>query len=515
MTAESALPPQKKQRLILGVFGLMLGVLLSMLDNLIVGTALPTIAGDLGGLDHLSWVVTAYTLATAAATPIWGKMGDLYGRKNVFLAAIALFLACSVLTGLSQTMGQLIAFRAGQGIGAGGLMVGAIAIVGEWASPRQRSQFQAMLGGMLPIALVGGPLLGGFLTDQASWRWAFYINIPVGAVAIASAGWGVQLRSTRINARVDYPGAALLTAGVVALSLLASWAGTRYPWVSAPIAMLAAVSVLTITGFVLLEHRVTEPILPPRLFRNRNFAVAQILGLLGGAAMLGAVSFLPQYMQFVLGVAPTVSGLLTLPLMMGMFGAQLMVGRVIRRRDRYRRYPIAGAAMLIAGMLVLLLLGVGTPAPVASALTVVAGLGLGLLMQPTVIITMRSAEPRDLGAASGAMWLFRTIGGSLGVAVLGSVFTERLSTSLTTRLGPAAGHALASGGGRLTPALLQTLPAPAREAFQAAVTSGIHGVVGYCALAGALATAVALFLRETPLRTPVESANHEPESVTA
>ncbi|MGW5355108.1 MDR family MFS transporter [Streptomyces sp. NPDC004031] len=500
----------------LGLFGLMLGMFLAMLDNLIVGTALPTIVGDLGGLSHLAWVVTAYTLATAAATPIWGKLGDLYGRKGTFMTSIGVFLAGSVLAGLSRDMTQLIGFRALQGLGAGGLMVGALALVGELVPPRESGKVQGMIGAMMPVAFVGGPLLGGFLTDHLSWRWAFYVNLPVGAVALLVIATNIRVRRKPVKARIDFAGAVLLTIGVLALTLLATWGGTRYGWASAPILALAVVGLLSLAGFGYVEGRVPEPILPPRLFRDRNFTVVQILSLLVGAAMFGVMSFLPLYMQYVRGATPTVSGMLLLPFMFGMLTAQLTTGRLINRNGRYRIYPILGGAVFTIGMLALLRLQVGTATATASALTLAAGVGTGLLMQSTVLITMNSADLRDMGAASGSVTLFRTIGGSLGVALLGALYAGRVNDTLAGRLGAGTGHEIASGGGHLTPALLHELPAPQRDAFKAAVTDGVHDVAAVSALLAVFAFAAAWAIREVPLRTrqtPEPEQSPEPATV--
>jgi EmrB/QacA subfamily drug resistance transporter len=484
----------------IAMIGLMLGMFLAMLDNLIVGTALPTIVGELGGISHLSWVVTAYTLATAAATPIWGKLGDLYGRKGMFMSSIVIFLIGSMLSGLSQNIDQLIAFRAIQGLGAGGLMVGAFAIIGDLVPPRERGRFQAIIGGMMPVAFVGGPLLGGFLTDSLSWRWAFYVNVPLGALALLVTGLGMHLHTPHLKARIDYFGAILLTIGIVSLTLVAAWGGTEYPWASAQIIGLAVLSVLALIGFVFAEGRAPEPILPLRLFRDRNFTIAQILSFLVGAAMFGAVNFLPQYMQNVQGASATTSGLLLLPLMFGMLIVMLAVGQLIMRNGRYRIYPIVGGALLTAGMLVLLLLKVDTGIVEASALTGVAGLGMGFIMQNTTLITQNSVELRDMGAASGSVTLFRTIGGSLGVALLGSIFTSRLEHVITGRLGARAGHALASGGTHVTPGVLKHLPVPIQDAFKAGITSGLHGTMIGGAVLAALGFVVAFLIREVPLR---------------
>ncbi|MFD9031272.1 MDR family MFS transporter [Streptomyces sp. NPDC059567] len=470
----------------LGITGLMLGIVLATLDGTIVGTALPTIVGELGGLDHLSWVVTSYLLTTAVATPLWGKIGDLYGRKGSYLASVAVFLLGSVLSGLAQSMGQLIAFRALQGIGAGGLMVGAFALIGVLVAPRDSAKVQSISAAMLPVAFVGGPLLGGFLTDHLDWRWAFYVNVPVGLAALLIVGVGIRVRTERIRARVDWRGALLLTLGILALTLLASWAGATYAWTSPQILGLGVVSAAALALFVRVERRAEEPVIPPRLFRSRNFALAQLLSFLVGAGMLAALNYLPQYLQFARGQSSTASGMLLLPLMLGMLVVQLATGRAIGRTGRYRLHPILGGALMTAGALVLLALDVDTPIAVASALTAVIGAGMGFLMQSTLLITMNSADPRDMGAAGGTVTLVRTIGGSLGVAVLGAVFTARLAGADT----------------RLTPAQLRELPAPVREGFAAAVTSGLHGVLLGTAVLAALAFAASWFVREIPPPAP-------------
>ncbi|MEU6848251.1 MFS transporter [Streptomyces sp. NPDC046716] len=446
---------------------LLLGIVLATLDGTIVGTALPVIVEDLGGLTHLSWVVTSYLLTTAVTTPLWGKLGDLYGRKGGYLASIAVFLVGSALCGLAQDMGQLIAFRALQGVGAGGLFVGALSLIGTLLGPAGAGRSQSVIGVLLPAAMIGGPLIGGFLTDRLDWRWVFYVNLPVGAVALAAISVGVRVRTERVQARVDVAGAALLTTAILALTLLASWAGTTYAWTSPRIGGLALVSVASLVAFVAVERRAAEPVIPPRLFRDRNFGVAQVLGFTSGAAMLAAASFLPQYMQLVRGMSSTGSGLLLLPLMLGMMGAQLAIGRRVSAGGRYRRYPIAGGALATLGALALLLLGTATATWAASALTLLLGVGLGCLMQPALLITMNSAAPRDLGAANGTQTLLRTIGGSLGVAVLGSVFAARVRG----------------------------------DASPAGIVDGLHAVAAGTAALCAVAFVAAWWVRETPPRT--------------
>ncbi|SDH91758.1 drug resistance transporter, EmrB/QacA subfamily [Sinosporangium album] len=503
----------KQKSLYLGLFGLMLGMFLAMLDGLIVGTALPTIVGELGGLNLLSWVVTAYLVAAAVTTPLWGKFGDMFGRKGMFIASIVIFLIGSALAGMSQDMGQLIAFRAVQGLGAGGLMVGAFAIIAVLVPPRESGRLQSIIGVMMPVAFVGGPLLGGLLTDYFSWRWTFYVNLPLGAIALLIIATQIRLKPERIKARIDYAGAALLTIAIVALTLLASWAGTTYAWASPQILGLGVVAAASIAAFVWVERRAEEPVIPPRLFANRNFTLSQILSFLAGAAMMTLTNYLPQYMQFVQGASPTTSGLLLLPLMFGMLTAQLTIGHLITRNGKYRLYPILGGGLLVVGALSLLLLTPSTGTAVASALTITAGAGMGLVMQSAMLLTMTSADRRDMGAASGTVNLLRTIGGSLGIALLGAVYVDRLASDLTASLGPGEAHRLVDAGAEMTPALLHTLPDAVRDAYAAAVTNGLHGIVIGIAVVSLIAFAFAWFIREVPL--PKDSPTDSPAGVPA
>lgn len=488
-----------RRTIYIALIGLMLGMLMAMLDNLIVSTALPTIVGELGGLNHLSWVVTSYALCAAVTTPIWGKLGDLYGRKTMFMISIVMFLIGSALTGQSQTMNQLIAFRGVQGLGAGGLMVGAMSVLGDLVPPRERGRYQPMIAGMMPIAFVGGPLVGGFLTEHLSWRWCFYVNIPIGALALVVCWFGMRLPVRRIKARIDWFGAALLAIGVVSITLVASWGGNDYSWKSPIIIGLAAVSLAAFTAFVFAERAVPEPILPLLMFRDRNFSAAQILSFMVGAAMFGSVNFLPQYMQYVQGVSPTESGLLLLPLMFGMLVMMIANGQYTTRTGLYRIPMIIGTLVLTAGMLVLLLLEVDTSLVEASLLTVFVGFGMGFLMQNTMLVTQNSVELRNMGAASGAVTLFRTLGGSLGIALFGSIYFSRVVHSVNATLG-ARGKALSSAGARIPPAVVAKLPAELRHAFETAVTSGLHGVlIGGAALTG-VAFVVTLFVKQVELR---------------
>src|SRR5205809_4626339 len=381
---------RRRVRLIFGA--LLLVLLLAALDQTIVSTALPTIVGDLGGLDHLSWVVTAYLLAATVSTPIYGKLGDMYGRKPVFQAAILIFLAGSMLAGLSQTMDELIGFRALQGIGAGGLMVSAQAIIADIVPPRERGRYMGLIGSVFAVASVAGPLLGGFLVDSLSWRWVFYVNLPVGALAVLIVVTRLHLHTPTVRHQIDLLGAALLSAGVASLILVTTWGGSQYAWGSATIVGLAVAGVLLLVGFVWQETRAPEPILPLGLFRSRVFAVSNAMGFTIGMAMFGAIVFIPLFLQLVYGASPTSSGLRMLPLMAGLLVAAVASGRVISRIGRYRPFPIAGTAVLVGGMFLLSRLGVGTAPWLASVYMLVVGVGIGLVMQVLVLVVQNDVR---------------------------------------------------------------------------------------------------------------------------
>ncbi|MET0132728.1 MAG: MDR family MFS transporter [Kibdelosporangium sp.] len=481
--------------------GLMIGILLAMLDNMIVGTAMPTIVGDLGGLDHFAWVVTAYTLASAVSTPIWGKLSDLYGRKGMFMASIVVFLAGSALAGTSGSMTELIAYRGLQGLGAGGLMVGAMAIMAELVPPRERGRIQGMFAAVMPIAMVGGPLLGGFITDHLDWRWAFYVNLPLGAVAllVVSATLTMPKRAKDKVISIDYWGAALLTVGISGLVLFATWGGTQYPWGSWQILGLAVVAVISLSAFVWVENRVAEPILPLRLFKIRNFTLASVLAFMSGFAMFGAISFLPQYQQIVQGASATNSGLLLLPMMAGSLVISILLGQVTSRTGHYRSFPVVGMGVMGIGMLLLTQLGLTTSSFTSSLYILVVGAGLGALMGTTNLIAQNSVTLADLGVATSTATFARSIGGSLGVAVLGTIFSSRITDSMTSALGP-AGAELTSTGGQLSPKMIETLPAPVRDAYLGGMVDGIQDVFMWGALFVALGFVASWFLKAEPLR---------------
>ena len=494
--------------------GLLLAILLAMLDQLIVGTALPRIVGDLGGVAHLSWVVTAYVLASTVTTPLYGKLGDLYGRKKLFMAAIVIFLAGSALSGLAQSMTQLIGFRALQGLGAGGLMVGAIAILGELVSPRERGKYMGYIMAVMMVATIGGPLAGGFITDHFSWRWVFYLNLPIGGVTLAYLARVLRLPLHRTEHKIDYLGAGLLGAAATAIVLVSTWGGTQYAWGSGRIIGLAVLALASTVAFLLVEARTAEPILPLHLFRNRNFSLVAGLSFLAGLAMFGAITFLPLYQQTVQGATATVSGLMLTPMMVGVMVTSIIGGQITSRTGRYKALPILGSVGMGAGMWLLSLLGVATTRVNSGLFFVVLGLGMGLLMQTTSMIAQNSVELKDIGVASSSRLFFQQIGGSIGVSVFGAIFARRLTDSLNAQL-PSA-HIQASGG-QLNPATVAGLPPAVRHDVFFAIAHAIDGVFIWAVPAMAAAFVLALFIQEIPLRgraeTPGEAAAPSAELV--
>ncbi|MDG9695040.1 MDR family MFS transporter [Streptomyces mutabilis] len=480
---------------------LMIAMLLSQLDNMIVGTAMPTVVGDLGGMEHLSWVVTAYTLATAAATPIWGKLGDLHGRKGLFLISVVIFLVGSALSGMAQDMTQLIWFRVIQGLGAGGLMAGVMAIVGELVPPREQGRYQGMLAAVMALSMIGGPLVGGTITDHLGWRWTFYINLPIGAVVLVLAVLVLRLPSRRSSARIDYPGAALLMAGITAVVLVATWGGTEYAWGSDVIVALCAAAVLCLGTFVFWQTRAAEPVLPLHIFRNRNFALMSVTGFVMGFVMFGAVLFLPLYQQAVQGVSATNSGLLLLPMMSAMIVLAMVAGRITSGTGRYKAFPVAGGALMLTGMLLLSTMDTSTSRTEAALYMAVLGAGLGCLLQVVMLVSQNSVDIRDIGVASAAVTLFRMLGSSFGVAVMGALFNRRVLEVMAERTPgrPALDHA------QLDAASLARLQPAVQEAYRHATAAGTHSAFLVGSLAGALALLAGLLVREVALRRSVAS----------
>ena len=484
------------------LFGVMAGMLLFALDQGIVGTALPRIVSDLGGLDQLSWVVTAYLLTSTAATPLWGKVSDLYGRRWTFQLAIGLFLIGSALCGLSQNMLQLIGFRALQGAGGGGLFAVALSIIGDVIPPRERGRYQGYFGAVFGVSSVAGPLLGGWFTDGPGWRWIFYINLPVGIAALVITSLALKLPTVRRQHAIDYTGALLIVLGVSSLLLYLDWAGPQAGWFApAPLALLIA-ALLMVVLFVLVERRAAEPIIPLRLFQNPVFAVGNLYGFLAGIAMFGAIIFLPLYLQVVMGMSPTESGLALLPMVFGILTTSIVSGRLITRTGRYKIFPILGAAILVVALLLMSRLQVDTPYWQLALYELAFGAGLGMTMQTIVTAVQNAVEMRDLGSATGATTFFRQMGGTIGAAVFGAVLSSRLAFHLSEQLGDVA--AAAQANGRVDTTNLQAiaaLPEPIKSGVLTAFTSALTDVFLVGVPVVALALVVALFLKELPLRT--------------
>lgn len=478
------------------LLGIMLAMLLSMLDNMVVSTAMPTIVGDLGGLEHISWVVTAYTLVTAVTTPIWGKFGDLFGRKPMYLASIAVFLVGSALCGAAQSMSELIAFRVVQGIGAGGIGAGAFALIGALVPPRERGKYQGMTASVMAIGTIGGPLLGGFVTGHFDWRWAFYVNLPLGLVALVWLWLKLHVPAQRIKAKIDWAGIGLLTGSITAIVLAATWAGTTYAWGSWQILALGAVAVIGLAAFIAMEKRAAEPLLPLSVFTNhRNFPLAMVLILVAGVVMFGVGLYLPLFQQTVQGASATNSGLLMLPMMIPVVIVSTIAGKVMSATGKYKIFPVLGTLSLAIGLGLLATMSTATSQLLTSLYMALVGIGLGFTMQMSGTIAQNSVSLRDMGAAMSSVNLFRTLGGSLGVAVFGSLFTRAVQAAQPV-------------GAEAGPAALHHLPAGAKDAYLQAVTTGTSHIFLTAAILCALAFVAALFVIEVPLKAgpPAPSA---------
>ncbi len=491
------------RRVLIIIGALMMGMFLAALDQTIVSTALPTIVADLHGASHLAWVIVAYLLAATVSTPLWGKLGDQYGRKGFFQASIVIFLCGSALSGLSTSMTELIAFRALQGLGAGGLMTGAQAIVGDIVSPRERGRYQGLFGATFGVASIIGPLLGGVFVDELSWHWIFYINLPLGAIALAAIASQVPGHLSRIPHVIDYLGAAVLTLSASCLVLFTSLGGTSYPWGSPGMILLAAVGVLAVVAFVFVERRAKEPVLPLHLFSIRAFSTSSIVSFVVGFAMFGAITYLPVFFQIVHGESPTASGLQLLPLLGGLIIFSTLSGVVITRTGRYRVFPIVGTALITVGLLLLSLLKVDTSSVVGGLYMFVLGIGLGCVMQVLVLIVQNSVPHAELGVATSAATFFRSIGGSFGTAIFGAIFSNVLAGNLITQLGHVRLHAGLSTAS-VTPAILNTLPPTVHHAIAVAYAESISTVFTIAAPIGLLAFACSWLIPQVELRRAID-----------
>jgi EmrB/QacA subfamily drug resistance transporter len=480
-------------------------MLIASLDQTVVATALPTIVSDLGGLNQLSWVVTGYLLASTVSTPLWGKLGDMYGRKSLFQATIILFLLGSVLCGISQNIGELIAFRALQGLGGGGLIVLAQAIIADVVPPRERGRYQGIFGAVFGVTSVAGPLMGGFFVDNLSWRWVFYINLPIGAIALVVIAFALPSLANRGHHSIDYLGTVVLAAAATSLVLLTSLGGTVFAWGSTQIILLAVIAVVLIIGFIVIEQRASEPVLPLSLFRNRVFSYTSAIGFIVGFALFGVVTYLPLFMQVVNGASPTVSGLRLTPLMLGVLLTSITSGQLITRWGRYKIFPIIGTALTVVGMLLLSRMNEQTSVLLAAFYMLVLGMGLGLVMQVLVIAVQNAVEYRNLGVATSGSTFFRSIGGSFGTAIFGAVFSNLLAAniaSLASSLPPSFNIRSAENA-----TAIQHLPAAIRGEFIHAYAQSLQTVFLIAAPIAAVAFILTLLVPEVRFKTTAQANN--------
>ncbi|HEX5117144.1 MAG TPA: MFS transporter [Pseudonocardiaceae bacterium] len=505
-----AAPVQVSRQRINAVFGAVaLGMLLAALDQTIVSTALPTIVGDLGGAGHLSWVVTGYLLAETVSTALIGKFGDLFGRKQMFLLSVVVFLIGSFCCGFANSMTWLIGWRAVQGLGAGGLLVTSSALIADVIPLRERGKYQGALGSVFGVVTVIGPLLGGLFVDHLSWRWAFYVNIPVGIIVIAVAIPAIPSVRSALKPVIDYLGIILVTLGASGLTLVTSWGGTTYPWLSTTIIAMAVASVVALALFVVVERRAPEPVLPMRLFTNPVFAVAGPMSFIVGFAMLGGITFLPTYLQYVQGTSATASGIRMLPMVLGLLLAAIGSGNVVSKTGRYRVFPIAGSVGMAVGLYLLSKLDEHTGFWLGSLYMFVLGVGVGLAMQVLLIAVQNTVDYADLGVATSGVTFLRTIGSSFGVAVFGSVYASRLTHNLAAAL---AAHPLPPGvdpRATQSPEALHRLPATVSAPVVHAYAQSLHVVFLAGVPVAVVAFVLSLFLKEVPLRGTSRAAATE------
>jgi EmrB/QacA subfamily drug resistance transporter len=489
------------RRGVIAFTGLVLGLLLATLDQSVVATALPTMVGKLGGESYFAWVITAYILAASVTTPLYGKLGDLAGRKRVYLTAVGLFLAGSVLCSLARSMGELVTARAVQGLGAGGLLVTVFALIADLFGPKQRAKYQGYAAGVFALSSVGGPLAGGALTDQFGWRAVFWVNVPVGLVSLTLVIIFLAPLGPRpggLLRQLDYAGTVLLAAALTCIALVTTWGGSEYAWSSPVITGLSAGAVVLIAGWILAERRAPSPIIPLELFANPTFVIASTVALLGGLVILSAVNFLPLFLQLVTGASALKSGLLLLPMMSGLFIAAGVSGKVISKTGRYKWYPVASMAVTAVAMYLLSTMTVTTSRPAAIAYTFLLGAGSGLSMQVVVVAVQNTAAKKDLGSATATVTFARLLGSSLGAALFGAILNARLKTEIIRHLPPQA-RSRVGGSASITPGSLDKLPLAIRHGFAVAYGNSLDTVFLVTVPIASAGVIIALLMRDLPL----------------
>ena len=496
--------PIAKRNILLIFAGLILTMLLASLDQSMFSTALPTIVGELDGVDRMLWVTTAYILASTIMLPVYGKLGDLIGRKGLFIAAISLFVLGSIIGGMAQDMSTLIVGRAVQGLGGGGLMILSQAIIADVVPARERGRYMGVRGGVFALSSVAGPLLGGWFTEGPGWRWGLWINIPLGILAIVSAVLFLHLpKNTSGRPKIDFAGMGLLAAASTSLVLITTWGGTTYDWNSAVIISLIVATIVAGVAFVLVERRAAEPIMPLHLFKDRNFNLTTIAGLITGIAMFGAIAYLPTYLQMVTGVNATEAGLLMIPLMAALLVSSIVSGQLVSKFGRYKWLPVTGTAVIAVSLFLLSTMTPSLPVWILCSYLAIMGLGLGMSMQILILIVQNSFPNSQVGTATAANNYFRQIGASIGTAVVGSLFVAKLTDLLTERL-PAGADAAAGGSNSFTPEVVRNLPDAIRDVIVGAYNDALAPVFLYMVPLVVGAAILLLFIKEKPLATTIE-----------